>query len=608
MSKIFSKILTIVFSFIIVAILFLCWQVNRYSRSERLNAKAIRVQKADINASRKYVKKAIELNPSNPIFHLNLALLSADGVEDCSLDNLLSFKEVSFPDSIISCLEMSQYCAYAEPVSALNLAFAYSIKGRFSEATSILEPLICMNHCWDVIRILYGLIQEHQGNQYESMSAYSLAIMESPIVLESRFYGELIERNSQLAKQASENAVSEMKDVVQKRNNPLDKAVLGELLFYKGDYIKADSILNRAVLEMPSMNRPWMYLGRIAEMREDSLSALMYYERSSELDSNDPLPSYFKKKLQGKNLFSTEMMYDDKMILEQKSNIHIRLGTTILTPPFLIKGFNRYCSYDYIDAIRQEQTKHNQQILEDIFDKVVKDRHKPEAELATRIAEACLGLPYESGLLEVIPEELRIVMDKTDNMRFIEQCLAMAMMFSETTDCSYVHFCEIIQSLRYRDGIISQYSDRIFYPSEWLMQAERMGILKEYTNKFGHEYEQLFSYHSSHLAYLPQNGYEYDLSKTLSNNELELGRNHTYYCITSEDIHQELIDYVEDGDILAFVSDREGMDISDVAFVSKSIDGLFLIFASAKDKQVVKQKFNISDYTRKGFRLFRCVF
>lgn len=606
MNRVKRNFLSFAFTVVFTAIFYMLWQVNCYSRAERLNAKALRIRETDLNASCKYVRDAIKLNPSNPIFHLNLALLEYDDTKNISLDTLLAFKKISLPDSIVSCLETSYDYANNEPVSVSNLAFAYSLEGRYSDAKSILEPLIDMNHCLDEIRILYGLIQEHEGNYSEASLSYSLAIMESPIVLESSFFKELSERNPQLAQQVRNNAISRIEDAVINRNNPLDKAVLGELLFYNGDFIKADSLLNRAVIEIPSMNRPWMYLGRIAEYQEDTLSASAYYEKSSRLDANDPLPNYFLKKMQGRTLLSTEMMYEDKTFLEEKTNIHIRFGSTVLTPPFLIKGFNRYCSYDYIDDIRQEQEMKNQQILEDIYDKVIDNGVETVAKLAPQIAKISIGLPYESGLLEVIPEELRIVLDKTDNMRFIEQCLAMAITLSGTADCNYTHFCEIIQSLRYRDGKLSQYSDRIFYPSEWFMQAEQMGILKEYTNKFGHEYQQLFSYHSTNISYLPQIGFEYELSKKVSKNEYDLSNNYTYSIITYEDIDEQLIDYIEDGDILAFVSDKKGMDISDIAFVSKSIEGMFLIYASAKEKKVIRQEFSISEYIGKGFRMFRC--
>lgn len=592
----------------------LCIPLLRDSVGGRNNRKAVLKAESNPQEARALLNKALRCNPSNPIYHLNFGLLNASCQNGMSIETILQHRIVSIPDSTIVAFENAVAFSDKEPIPLLNLAFVRAFDGEYEEACNMLEPLVEQNFCWEPVRIFYGILLERQGRRESAQQAFTEAVTQTPIILESQFFSDLSERDPAMAHSVAADARYSVLQEYAKTGNPLKTAVLGEIEFIMGDVEDAGTHLKEALAALPSMNRPWLFLGRIAELEEDRGSALSCYKKAAQLDEYDALPVYFKARAEGKASIVAEQM-QSLLSLEQKLDLYGRYGAAVMTEPLAVVDFERYCTYDYVKEIERDRYSSNSNILNDILSSIgfVYDTDSPLGDITASIAEKMLGTPYEAGLLDVYPERLRVYLDKTDNLHFIEACMAVALTYKgesigeygEVNESEYDQLCENIKALRYRDGIISKFSDRIFYFSEWVEQAERLGLIEEYTDCYGHEYSQNFSYLSDHLMYLPQIGREPNARKEILEIEKRLSANSQRAVISPEELTTEFYECVQNGDIVSFLSDRKGEDVSKAGIVRKTQNSVQIISASYKERTVVSEDLKKSVADCKGIRIFR---
>lgn len=558
-----------------------------HRNAERNNSKA--VYKVDTFSEEAYdcLEKAVKLNQRNPVYHLNLGLLHTFHRNDLLTNDFLQFNCSPIPDSTIYEFEKAVAYSEKEPIPLINMVFVNAINGNETIALSILEPLLEQNFCWEPVRILYGILAERVGDFELAQKVYSDAVAQTPIILESPFYSDLKERNPLLAEAVIVSAMNSVTLEYNRKRHPLNTAVLGELEFIGGDIIRAEKHLKEALDAIPSMNRAWLFLGRIEEVKENQVSALDCYNKAVQLDEYDALPVYFKAKAEGKTSVAAEQMLN-LLSLEPRLDLKRRYDATVFSIPLFVKDFVQYCSYDYVTEMEHDRYEKNVSVLNDVFSSLGSVKDSSVRYLTARIAEKMVGTPYESGLLEVYPEKLRVYLDKTDNIHFVETCLAMALTAKGVgvgrpdSLCKepYDLLCENIRKLRYRNGIISKFSDRIFYFTEWSGQTQVLGLTKEYTSSFGHEYNQTFSYLSDHLMFLPQIGHEPKALEETVEIERNLSERNPLYVISREEMISDFYACIKDGDIVAFVSDRKGEDISRVGFINRDKSSIHFITAS----------------------------
>lgn len=607
-NKIYTLYIEAVLALIAIAMGIMCL---RYSSGERNNLKAVQKAENAPEEARMHLKKAVKLNPENPVLHLNLGLLYSSEDEGRFMDYLLQQKRHSLPDSIITEFQKAADYSENEPIPLLNLAFVYVLMGDEARATGLLEPLVEQNFCWDPVRILYGLLLERQGRVDLAQETFTKAVLQTPIVMESQFFMELSERNPHMAQAIVTDARNSALQEYRLSGNPLNTAVLGEIEFIEGDIENAEIHLKEALSALPSMNRPWLFLGRIEESKGNGEDALDCYKKAVQLDEYDALPVYFKARAEGKASVIAEQM-QSLLTLEPRIDLQGRYGPAVMAEPLIVSGFERYCTYDYVKEMERERYNGNVKVLSDVLSSVEHDAGTPVSELVASIAEQLMGTPYEAGLLDVYPEKLRVYLDKTDNLHFIETCLAVALTVKEKQETSdipvddiYISLCDNIRSLRYRESVITKFSDRIFYFTEWAEQAQTMGLLQEYSDRFGHEYRQSFSYLSDHLMYLPQIGRDPKARDEILEIEKRLSQKNPRFAISPNEMNSEFFDSLRTGDIVAFVSDRKGEDVSRVGIIMKNDEFIQFITASYKEKKVIAEDFRNAVEGCLALRAFR---
>lgn len=243
-----------------------------------------------------------------------------------------------------------------------------------------------------------------------------------------------------------------------------------------------------------------------------------------------------------------------------------------------------------------------------VFDAKVKAfkswHHLPPGQLLLKVAKSFIGTEYVGGTLEKSPERLVINMDKTDCILFVEMCVALTRTL-KSSDTSYENFCDNVRELRYRGGRISGYGSRIHYTSEWIYQAERRGVMTEYTSRYGTPFNQKFSFMTSHEDKYPLMKADPKARRDIVAAQAFLESRNPYYLIDNKSLCENS-SYVNDGDIIAFMSGTAGLDIAHVAIACRTKDGrLGFIHASSVRKKVVLDNKSLQEYATRGVRLIR---
>ncbi|MBQ0149547.1 MAG: DUF1460 domain-containing protein [Bacteroidales bacterium] len=332
----------------------------------------------------------------------------------------------------------------------------------------------------------------------------------------------------------------------------------------------------------------------------------------------------------------------------------------------------------------RDQESVNREIFARTLEAVSGAADAPMGELVVRIAESFMDTPYVGGTLEVEPEVLRICMDKTDCILFVEMCTCLALTFKGvdlavagrdgavkcvapsrhgtvkdgtvqevapsrhgtvkdgtvqgvassrhgtvkdgtlrdgTTDRalrdgtvtdralravpSYELLRRNVQAMRYRRGIVDGYASRIHYTSEWILQAERMGIMEEFSGELGVEYGQAFGFMSAHLDSYAQMR-DKAAREAIAAVEKELETHAPFHFVPQERLRDASVAaQIHDGDIIFLMSRAKGLDIAHVA-IARRVDGeLHFIHASSKAGKVILEPRTLADYAANGIRVAR---
>lgn len=223
-------------------------------------------------------------------------------------------------------------------------------------------------------------------------------------------------------------------------------------------------------------------------------------------------------------------------------------------------------------------------------------------------ARAMLGTPYVAGTLEHTKEVLTVSLAGTDCILLVEACVCMALTAGKE-DRSFNAFCNNLLQLRYRNGMVDGYSSRIHYTSEWILQAEDLGLAKEIScSAEGIPLVQEISYMSTHANQYPALASDWEMTEriTYTEQQLEQKLRQKGSCFIPKENLDKGLDWILPGDMICFVTRVKGLDISHVAFAwGSGSDGLTIpagglvtkfLHASSAEKKVVVDKKTIKEY------------
>ena len=230
-------------------------------------------------------------------------------------------------------------------------------------------------------------------------------------------------------------------------------------------------------------------------------------------------------------------------------------------------------------------------------------------------AKKMLGVPYVAGTLDGNEEEqLVVLVDSLDCTTFVETVLAFCIA-DKRGERDYEGFKNALTQVRYRDGILNGYTSRLHYFSDWILNNEQMGFVKECTSETAcsQPKELWLDFMTTHVdSYLPMKKNP-ELVKEMAAHEKNWQGTVVSY-IPKEKLNlspEEL--KIKDGDVLAMVTNIKGLDIVHVGFAFWREGKLHLLHASSSAKKVIedpKTQYESSKNTKAhiGVRAIRFVY
>ena len=227
-------------------------------------------------------------------------------------------------------------------------------------------------------------------------------------------------------------------------------------------------------------------------------------------------------------------------------------------------------------------------------------------------ARKLTGLPYVGQTLERNKTERLVVnLRELDCTTYIENVTALALCAMNNRP-SFNDFCYYLQLLRYRDGIVS-YTHRLHYFTEWIIDNTDKKLVEEVNHQKLFTGRQTIS-----VGFMSHNPDKYPMLRAhpewvgnIADTERYLNGRTCKFIPKSQVTNDKLLrETIHDGDIIAIVTNRKGLDISHVGIAAWHKDGLHLLNASSIHKKTVEEPMTMKTYMDKhpsqsGIRVIR---
>jgi hypothetical protein len=222
-------------------------------------------------------------------------------------------------------------------------------------------------------------------------------------------------------------------------------------------------------------------------------------------------------------------------------------------------------------------------------------------DLLIEIGQCFLRVPYKTRTLEAGGKEKLIVnFTQFDCFTFLETVLALAKCASKGK-ISQREFRKELQFIRYRQGVITGYSSRLHYFTDWLRDNEQKKIVGDISRRLdGEPRRKKINYMTTHRASYPALKNENEFQKMLIV-EKNISRR-TFYVIKKNKVNKQK-EKIKAGDIVAFVTEQEGLDVTHVGFALWQGKNLHLLHTSSKEDGVVISKKILVTYLKQNKKI-----
>ncbi|MBQ0056248.1 MAG: DUF1460 domain-containing protein [Bacteroidales bacterium] len=226
------------------------------------------------------------------------------------------------------------------------------------------------------------------------------------------------------------------------------------------------------------------------------------------------------------------------------------------------------------------------------------------------------GTKYEGGVLDAPyrqtkdkpshdlvseREPLVIRLDALDCTTFVEYMCAGMIGRVANPNANDSIFQRFVQALRYRQGKRGNYASRKHYFSEWIADNEAQGFVEEITSTIpgAKSQRRTLNFMSANRHLYPALAASDSLTLEMAGIERRLSEQTTWY-IPRTQVHK-IYKYLQEGDIIAFVSGKDGLDVLHCGFVwwpERDYLEPQLLHASSAEGQVTVTHIPLADYTQ----------
>ena len=225
-------------------------------------------------------------------------------------------------------------------------------------------------------------------------------------------------------------------------------------------------------------------------------------------------------------------------------------------------------------------------------------------------ARQLLGTPYVAHTLEADEEVLTINIHELDCLTFIESLYALTRA-TLNHRYSWRDYAANIENVRYRGGTMGDYSSRIHYISEWIIDNHLRGNLVEVTPDLPHA-----DYMVKNIDYMSKNPSQYrqlknDTAMVEKIRRYELRQHRFPYLKRSWLDDKEVKAALRSGDFISLVTKADGLDVSHNGIIIVDDKGdPYLLDASMSGGKVMLEskplfKFLERSKNNIGVRVFR---
>lgn len=229
-------------------------------------------------------------------------------------------------------------------------------------------------------------------------------------------------------------------------------------------------------------------------------------------------------------------------------------------------------------------------------------------------ARQFLGVPYVAHTLEVNDMESLVVNTRElDCTTLVENVTALTLC-TQRGETSFADFKKMLTLLRYRHGNIQGYPSRLHYFTEWILDNQSKGLVKEIQRQktpFTAIQTVRTNYMSTHPSAYRALKNDSTLMADIKKMEKSLTGLRFRYIPKSQVLNTKAMrEAVHDGDIIAIITSKKGLDTSHLGFAVWQKDGLHLLNASMLHHQVVLEPMTLRQYlnqhpTFTGIRIVR---
>lgn len=230
-------------------------------------------------------------------------------------------------------------------------------------------------------------------------------------------------------------------------------------------------------------------------------------------------------------------------------------------------------------------------------------------------ARQFLDVPYVAHTLEVNDQEQLVVNTRELDCTTLVETVTALTLCAQQGKKTWKDYLTTLRTLRYRKGVMTDYTSRLHYFSDWIADKQAMKIVKEIQSPnppFTAVQRVNVNYMSTHpTAYKALKAHP-ELVPVIRKQEQQLTGTKARYIPKSalRRSTKALRQAVKDGDIIAITCNKKGLDIAHLGFAVWKKDGLHLLNASMIHKKVVEEPMTFYQYLQKhtshtGIRVIR---